>query len=88
MHKKRYETPADYKIFRIIVFKTMDSVLVLKININIITLTFEMMPIDPVCGIEMDQELAIIHSHKNKTYYFCCDGCKRIFARKPHKYSK
>jgi hypothetical protein len=26
MHKKRYETPADYKIFRIIVFKTMDSV--------------------------------------------------------------
>ncbi|HEX5891958.1 MAG TPA: YHS domain-containing protein [Nitrososphaeraceae archaeon] len=49
---------------------------------------FEMMPIDPVCGIEMDKELAIIHSHKNKTYYFCCDGCRRIFKKKPRKYSK
>jgi YHS domain-containing protein len=46
------------------------------------------MPVDPVCGIEMEQELAIILSHKNKTYYFCCDGCKSIFTRKPHKYSK
>ncbi len=49
---------------------------------------FEMMPIDPVCGIEMDKELAIIHSHKNKPYYFCCGGCRRIFKKKPRKYSK
>jgi YHS domain-containing protein len=58
------------------------------ININRITSTSQEMPVDPVCGIEMEQELAIILSHKNKTYYFCCDGCKSIFTRKPHKYSK
>jgi len=44
-------------------------------------------PIDPVCGIEMDQELAVSHDHKGRTYYFCCEGCKRIFVKKPGKYS-
>lgn len=46
------------------------------------------MPVDPVCGIEMDQELAVPHEHNGKTYYFCCEGCKRIFVKKPNKYSK
>jgi YHS domain-containing protein len=44
--------------------------------------------IDPVCGIEMLQELAITHEHHGKTYYFCCEGCKRLFTKKPGKYSK
>lgn len=85
--RKAKEHLVDYKTFRIIVFKITNSYLS-EININRIMSTFEMMPVDPVCGIEMEQELAIVHSHKNKTYYFCCDGCKRIFTRKPHKYSK
>ena len=46
------------------------------------------MPVDPICGIELENELAIIHNHKSRTYYFCCEGCKRIFIRKPRKYSK
>lgn len=46
------------------------------------------MPVDPVCGIEMNQELAVSHEHNGKTYYFCCEGCKRIFVKKPNKYSK
>lgn len=46
------------------------------------------MPIDPVCGIEMDEELATIHEYGGKKYYFCCEGCKSIFSRKPGKYSK
>jgi YHS domain-containing protein len=46
------------------------------------------MPVDPVCGIEMDQELAVPHEHNGKTYFFCCEGCKRIFVKKPNKYSK
>ncbi|MDF2737494.1 MAG: hypothetical protein K0S93_1351 [Nitrososphaeraceae archaeon] len=46
------------------------------------------MPIDPVCGIEMDEELAVSLKHDNKTYYFCCEGCKGIFKRKPKKYNK
>ncbi len=46
------------------------------------------MPIDPVCGIEMDEELAVSLKHKEKVYYFCCEGCKGIFQRKPNKYNK
>lgn len=46
------------------------------------------MPVDPVCGIEMDEELATIHEYNGKKYYFCCEGCKSIFSRKPGKYSK
>ncbi|MGH9993223.1 MAG: YHS domain-containing protein, partial [Nitrososphaera sp.] len=26
--------------------------------------------------------------HRGRTYYFCCEGCKRIFVKKPGKYSK
>ena len=44
------------------------------------------MPIDPVCGIEMDESLALIHEHDGKKYYFCCNGCKRIFVKKPKKF--
>ena len=44
------------------------------------------MPVDPVCGIEMDESLALIHEHDGKKYYFCCNGCKKIFIKKPKKY--
>ena len=39
------------------------------------------MPVDPVCGIELDEELALVHHHKGKVYYFCCNGCRRIFLK-------
>ena len=45
------------------------------------------MPIDPVCGIEMTEELTSVYEFKGKKYYFCCEGCKGIFSRKPKKYS-
>ncbi len=45
------------------------------------------MPIDPVCGIEMDEELATVLEFEGKVYFFCCEGCKRIFVKKPEKYS-
>ncbi len=57
-------------------------------KIKYIFQTLEVVPVDPVCGIEMDQELAVSHEHNGKTYYFCCEGCKRIFVKKPGKYSK
>jgi len=44
------------------------------------------MPVDPVCGIEMDESLALVHEHKDKKYYFCCNGCRKIFMKKPKKY--
>ena len=44
------------------------------------------MPVDPVCGIEMDKSLALVHEHEDEKYYFCCNGCRRIFMKKPKKY--
>ncbi|HJJ21160.1 MAG: YHS domain-containing protein [Candidatus Nitrosopumilus limneticus] len=44
------------------------------------------MPVDPVCGIELDADIALIHDHKGKNFYFCCDGCRKIFIKKPRKY--
>jgi len=45
------------------------------------------MPVDPVCGIELDETLATILEHRGKKYYFCSEGCKGIFSRKPKKYA-
>jgi len=43
-------------------------------------------PVDPVCGIELDEELALLHDHNGKKFYFCCNGCRQIFVKKPRKY--
>ena len=44
------------------------------------------MPVDPVCGIELDESLELLHEHDGKKYHFCCNGCRRIFVKKPKKY--
>ena len=36
------------------------------------------MPVDPVCGIEMDESLALIHEHDGKKYYFVVMAVKRF----------
>jgi YHS domain-containing protein len=46
------------------------------------------MSVDPVCGIEMDKELGVGYIYNGNTYYFCSEGCKRIFVKKPRKYAK
>ncbi len=46
------------------------------------------MPVDPVCGIELDQSLAVEYEHDGIKYYFCCNGCRKIFLKKPKKYKK
>ena len=46
------------------------------------------MPVDPVCGIELDESLALVHEHDGKKDYFCCNGCRRIFVKKPGKWKK
>lgn len=36
--------------------------------------------IDPVCGMQVDPETAAARSEfEAKTYYFCCEGCKKKF---------
>jgi YHS domain-containing protein len=46
------------------------------------------MPVDPVCGIEMDESLAVTYEYEEKKYFFCCNGCRRIFKKKPKKWKK
>jgi xanthine dehydrogenase accessory factor len=44
--------------------------------------------IDPVCGMSVEREGAL-HRFElgDRTVYFCCDGCKRSFAREPERFS-
>ena len=43
---------------------------------------------DPVCGLEFDEDLSVTHEYKSKEYHFCCDPCKKIYIKKPKKWSK
>lgn len=49
---------------------------------------FLYVPVDPVCGIELDKDLATTLEYNKKTFFFCCEGCKKLFEKKPKKYSK
>ena len=45
------------------------------------------MAIDPVCGMQVDEENAAGTSeYKGKRYYFCAEGCKVAFDKDPEKY--
>jgi len=42
---------------------------------------------DPVCHMRVDPKTARFeHRHRNKTYYFCCQGCRDKFRADPAKY--
>lgn len=46
------------------------------------------MAIDPVCGMEVDEQSAAATSeYQGKTYYFCAPGCKRQFDRDPARFA-
>jgi Cu+-exporting ATPase len=45
------------------------------------------MPIDPVCGMEVDEQSAAgSHRHAGKTYYFCNPHCVEVFKKDPDKF--
>ena len=47
------------------------------------------MATDPVCDMEVDVEEAEFKTtYKDKTYYFCAPGCKKMFEENPEKYLK
>ncbi len=47
------------------------------------------MAIDPVCGMEVDEEKTRFKAEYNgKLYHFCCDMCYKAFLRDPEKYVK
>ncbi len=42
---------------------------------------------DPVCHMRVDPKTARFeHRHQNKTYHFCCQGCRDKFSADPAKY--
>jgi YHS domain-containing protein len=44
--------------------------------------------IDPVCGMQLDdQQTAITSQFMNRTYYFCSLGCKQQFDSDPQRYA-
>jgi P-type Cu+ transporter len=43
---------------------------------------------DPICNMDVDEAKAQSSStHGGKTYYFCCEGCKKEFDANPEKYA-
>lgn len=44
------------------------------------------MPIDPICGVHVDEDEAVTANYKGKTYYFCCDECKEEFLEAPEEF--
>ena len=44
------------------------------------------MSVDPVCGMDVKEEGAPMAEFQGKTYYFCCEGCKKAFVKEPEKY--
>ena len=42
---------------------------------------------DPVCGMTVNPASAShFYDYKGTRYYFCCDGCRSMFAADPAKY--
>ena len=43
--------------------------------------------VDPVCGMEFSQNVAVAHSeYLDRTFYFCHPACKKIFDIKPSRF--
>ena len=42
---------------------------------------------DPVCGMAVDDRTAHQETkYQGRSYYFCCDECKRKFDQNPQQY--
>jgi Cu+-exporting ATPase len=46
------------------------------------------MPKDPVCGMQVDEEDAIVSMKGEKTQYFCSEECKEKFEEDPERYQR
>jgi Cu+-exporting ATPase len=42
--------------------------------------------IDPVCGMSVDDRTQQQSTYQGKTYYFCCEQCKKQFDQDPEQY--
>ena len=44
------------------------------------------MTIDPVCGMSVNESVALKTTYQGKTHHFCSPLCKNLFEREPEKY--
>lgn len=44
------------------------------------------MPMDPVCGMQIDEEDALTADFDGQTYYFHSDECREEFLEAPEDY--
>ena len=45
--------------------------------------------VDPICGMQVDEQTAAGRSeYGGQTYYFCSAGCKEKFDQDPERYAK
>jgi YHS domain-containing protein len=44
------------------------------------------MLIDPVCGMQVDEDEAVTATYEGENYYFCCDECRDEFREAPEEY--
>lgn len=42
---------------------------------------------DPVCGMSVNEDVALHSTYQGQTYYFCSPLCKNLFDREPEKYA-
>ena len=42
---------------------------------------------DPICGMFIDKDKSIKHTHEGSNYYFCNDACLQKFKADPKKYA-
>jgi len=43
--------------------------------------------IDPVCGMQVDPcATDLVAEYKDRTFYFCAQGCRQAFEKDPDKY--
>jgi len=43
-------------------------------------------PTDPVCGMQVDTEMAVAVEHEGRTYYFCETACADTFRDDPDRW--
>lgn len=41
---------------------------------------------DLVCGVLVDEKISSRFKYGGKSYYFCCEGCRKEFSKTPAGY--
>lgn len=46
------------------------------------------MPVDPVCGMKVEENTKWKAEYAGIVYYFCCEHCLSMFLKDPMRYVK